>query len=362
MNGMAATVYFIVPDGIDDADRVSGGNVYDQRIRDGLRERGADVRMVLVAEERWHEAADALSLIPHDSLVLIDGLIAVAASGALGAHSARLRIVVLAHMVAGAMPGIRDAAGTAEREREALHAARRVIATSEWTRSELVTRALADPDRVTVVRPGTDAAPVATGSASGRHLLCVGTVAAHKGQDVLVHALAGMADLRGWTCSIVGSVNAEPDFAARTSAAIDSAGLTDRVALTGVLTGRRLADAYDTADLVVVPSRAESYGMVVAEAFARGIPVVAARVGGIPEAIAGSRAGILLPSNDPWALRMVLRLWWGDAGRRASLRAEALRSRAATRSWDEAAEAISAALSRCPSTMDAVGPGRRRAG
>jgi glycosyltransferase involved in cell wall biosynthesis len=288
-------------------------------------------------------------------------LIAVAAAGVLVAHSTRLRIVVLAHMVASAMPGIRDQARTAECEREALHAARHVIAVSEWTRAELIARALAEPDRITVARPGTDAAPAGTGSTSGGHLLCVGTIAAHKGQDVLVHALAGMADLPGWTCSIVGSVNVDPDFVAQTSAAIRSAGLTERIALLGALTGRRLTDAYDAADLVVAPSRAESYGMVVAEALARGIPVVATRVGGIPEAIAGSKAGILIPPNDPQALRAVLRQWWEDAGRRAELKAEALRSRSAARGWGETAEIIAAVLSGA-STMGADGHGRRLAG
>ena len=92
-------VHFVVPDGIDDPERVSGGNVYDQRIRDELRARGWDVRMVLVPEERPSDLAHALSLLPQDSLVVVDGLIAVAASGALDAHSTRLRIVVLAHMV-----------------------------------------------------------------------------------------------------------------------------------------------------------------------------------------------------------------------------------------------------------------------
>jgi glycosyltransferase involved in cell wall biosynthesis len=356
-----ATVYFVVPDSIDDAERVSGGNVYDQRIREGLRARGLTVRMVLVPEGRARDLTNAMSLIPRDSLVLIDGLIAIAASGVLDAHSTRLRIVVLSHMVASAMPGIRDQAGTAEREREALHAARQVIAVSEWTRSELIARALSQPDRITVARPGTDAAPAATGSTSGGRLLCVGTVAAHKGQDVLVHALAGMTDLPGWTCSIVGSVNVEPDFVAQTSAAISSAGLTERIALLGALTGRRLTDAYNAADLVVAPSRAESYGMVVAEALARGIPVVATRVGGIPEAIAGSKAGILIPSNDPQALRAVLRQWWEDAGRRAELKAEALRSRTATRGWGETAEIITAVLSDA-STIDADAHGRRLAG
>ncbi len=353
---MTATVYFVVPDSIDDAEHVSGGNVYDQRIRDELRSLGLDVRMVLVPERRAREVARAMSVIPDDSLVLIDGLIAVAASGALDEHSTRLRIVVLAHMVAGAMPGIRDQAGTAAREREALHAARRVIATSEWTRSELIAQGLASADRITVARPGTDAAPAATGSASGGSLLCVGTVAAHKGQDVLVEALAGMAEVPGWTCSLVGSSTAEPDFVAQTLAAIGSAGLTGRIALRGVLTGRRLAEAYNAADLVVAPSRAESYGMAVADALARGIPVVATRVGGIPEAIAGSKAGILVPSDDPWALRVVLRQWSEDAGRRAGLKTEAMRSRSLARGWDETAATVAAVLSDCrPALRSAAG-------
>ena len=357
-----AAVRFLVPDGIDDDERVSGGNVYDRRISEALRAQGLDVRMALVAEDREHDVAHAMSALPRDALVVIDGLIAVAASEVLRAHATRLRIVVLAHMVASALPGIEEGARTAGREREALNAARRVITTSEWTRSELIARALAEPDRITVARPGTDAAPAATGSASGGHLLCVGAVAPHKGQDVLVQALAGMTDLPDWTCSIVGSLNADADFAIRTTAAIRSAALTERVVLMGVLTRPQLADAYRTADLVVVPSRAESYGMVVAEALARGIPVVATRVGGMPEAIAGSKGGILIPSNDPGTLRAVLRQWREEPGRRAELKAEAVRSRAMTRPWDESAGIVAAVLSDVRPAMDVTGFERRGAG
>ena len=158
MNRMAdAVVHFLVPDGIDDDERVSGGNVYDRRIGEAMRARGLDVRMVLVAADHGPDVAHTLSTLPRDALVLIDGLVAVGASEALDAHSTRIRIVVLAHMVASTVLGIPDDGRTAEREREALHAACRVIATSEWTRSELVVRALAEPDRITVARPGTDA-------------------------------------------------------------------------------------------------------------------------------------------------------------------------------------------------------------
>lgn len=358
----AATVYFLVPEGIDDDERVSGGNVYDRRLAEVMRARGLDVRLVRVADGRVQDVSHAMSALPRDALVLIDGLIAVAASEVLAAHANRLRIVVLAHLVASAVPGMHDDGRTAEREHEALDAARRVITTSEWTRSELVVRVLAEPDRIVVARPGTDAVPAAPGSEQGGHLLCVGAVAPHKGQDVLVHALAGMTDLPDWTCSIVGSLDADRDFASLTTAAIRSGRLTERVALVGVLTGQRLADAYGAADLVVAPSRAESYGMVVAEALARGIPVVAARVGGVPEAIAGSKAGILIPPNDPVALRAVLRRWQEDVGWRAVLKAEAMRSRTVTRAWDEPAGVVAAVLREVRPTVDVIGYGRRHAG
>jgi glycosyltransferase involved in cell wall biosynthesis len=329
-------VHFLVPDGVDDDERVSGGNVYDRRLAEGLRRLGLDVRMMPVAVGRVADAASATSWLPDDALVLVDGLLGVAASEVLAAQAARLRVVVLAHMVAAlVLEG--DAGRTAAREREALRAARRVITTSEWTRSELIERDIAEPERVVVARPGVDAVPASPGSRSGEHLLCIGAIAAHKGQDVLVAALAGLADVPGWTCSIVGSLDADAPFASRTADALVSAGLSDRVTLSGVLTGSRLDEAYRTADLVVAPSRAESYGMVVAEALARGIPVVAAHVGGIPEAIAGRAAGILVAPEDADALRAVLRRWLEDTGWRAALKAEAMATRGATRSWEQTA-------------------------
>ena len=113
-----AAVQFLVPDGIEDDERVSGGNVYDRRIGEALRAQGVDIRMVRVAADGGHEVASALSALHRDDVVLIDGLLAVAASRVLEAQSTRLRIVVLAHMVASALPRIQDRASTAEREHE----------------------------------------------------------------------------------------------------------------------------------------------------------------------------------------------------------------------------------------------------
>lgn len=336
-----ARVFFVVPECIDDAERVSGGNVYDRRIRDRLRADGWDVRMILVGGDGAGHLAAALSQLPGDALVLVDGLLATDAAEAFAAEGARLRLVALAHMVA---------ADLTDPQRGAYGVARRIIATSNWTRTELIGRDAADPHRIVVAHPGTDPAPTTAASASGARLLCVGTIAPHKGQDLLIRALADCADVEQWTCAMVGSLRAAPDFAATLRAATESAGLGDRITFTGVLTGRALEDAWGRADLLVMPSRSESYGMVVAEALARGIPVLTSGAGGIPEAIGQSGAAMVVPPEDPWALQVVLRQWWASRARREELKAAALRARDAARPWSATARMVAFALSEAAAT------------
>jgi glycosyltransferase involved in cell wall biosynthesis len=336
-------MYFVVPDSIDDLARVSGGNLYDQRVRDGLREREWDVRMRKIPDAGETPVARILSELPDGALTLIDGLIAVREPDALVAHSNRLRIVVLAHMVA-----------SVARERETLRAARRVIATSGWTRDELISRDVADPDNVVVATPGTEPAAKSVASPSGGRLLCVGVVAPHKGQDLLARALGQLTEMDGWTCTFAGSLSAAPEFVEELARTIRVSGLAGRTTFTGVLDGRQLDEAYGRADLVVVPSRNESFGMVVAEALARGIPVLATRVGGIPEAIAGSPASILVPPEDPWALEVVLRQWLANPERRAELKTAAAEARGMVRPWAATIAAIESTLTEVALSAAAV--------
>ncbi len=342
------SVYFVVPDAIDDPDRVSGGNVYDQHVREGLRRSGWDVRMVLIPEGCGSLTSRTLSQLPDGALMLIDGLIAVRESEALVAHSSRLRIVVLAHMVASlhgeAITEASQVAASVDREREALRAAKRIIATSGWTRSELISRDFAEPQHVVVAYPGTDPAATTVASRSGGRLLCVGVVAPHKGQDLLVRALARLTDIDDWTCTLVGSLDAAPGFVDELKQTIRRTHLTTRATFTGILTGRMLESAYSQADLIVVPSRNESFSMVVAEALARGIPVVAAHVGGIPEAMSSTAAGIIVPPEDPWALEVVLRQWWVSQGRRTELKTAAVGARETVRPWSAAIAVIASTL------------------
>ena len=133
-----------------------------------------------------------------------------------------------------------------------------------------------------------------------------------------------------WHCRCVGSLDRDPAFAKALGRRVRDGGLGDRVCFAGPLTEAELDRSYGAADLLVLASRAETYGMVVTEALARGLPVVAAEVGGVPEAL-GSRRGrrrargcsCRRTTRPRWARRCAPgwatpRCAGGCAGRRAS--------------------------------------------
>ena len=336
----SGVVHFVVPAGVDDPARTSGGNVFDRRAAEGLSAIGWDVRIVRV--DAATDVARALSHLSTGALVLVDGLVARRAPDAIEAAAERLRVVVLAHMVSAAFPDAdpREVEG----ERRALRVARRVIATSEWTRTELMRSEEIPAERIVVATPGADDAPIAIGTPTGGALLCVGVVAPHKGQDVLIEALRRLDANAPWTCTIAGSLDACPDFADRIGALVADAGLGDRVAMTGVLSQSELDEAYRRTDLVVAPARVESYGMAIADALRRGIPVIASAVGGIPQTVAGSGAALLVPPDDPKELSEALRRWMSDPRLRARLKGEAVRTRSSLPRWSDTVDRIGATL------------------
>ena len=313
----------MVPEGIDDPTRPSGGNTYDRRICDGLAALGWTVYEHAVRDAS--ALAAAVARIPDGAVVLLDGLIASPAPEALVPHAHRLRQVVLMHMPFGD-----------DDERAVLEAATAVVTTSEWTRRRLGDLYDLPADRVHVAQPGVDAAALAPGSAAGDALLCVAAVTPGKGHDVLIDGLAMAADL-SWHCTCVGSLDRDPVFASSVRRRARDNGLGDRVRFPGPRTGPELDRAYVDADLLVLASYAETYGMVITEALARGLPVIAADVGGVTEALGcgddGTRPGLLVPPGDPAALRAALRSWLGDAELRERLRQAARERRASLRGW-----------------------------
>jgi hypothetical protein len=348
------TVHVVVPAGIDDPQRPSGGNAYDRQLCAGLPDVGWAVQEHL-APGPWpvpdaaalQTLARALEPVPDGAVVLVDGLVASSAPEVLVPAARRLRLVVLVHLLLGAQPPGHLVPGAQERERAVLTAARAVVATSGWSRGLVLRTHPLDPRRVHVAVPGTDPAPAAPGTRDGSRLLCVATVAWHKGHDLLVAALADVADLP-WRCVCAGPPGPDPAFAADLRRRADRAGLGARLVLTGPLTGGALHQAYAEADVVVLASRGETHGMVVGEALARGLPVVATAVGGVPDAVGcatdGSRPALLVPPEDVPALATALRSWLTEPVLRQRLRHSAALRRADLPTWSSTVRAVAEVL------------------
>ena len=342
-------VHVVVPDGIDDPARPSGGNAYDRRVCAGLAAIGWSVRLHAVAGSWPHPDAEAhaalgrvLERVPDGAAVLLDGLVASTAPEVIVPQAGRLRLVALVHMPLGA--GAAD--GARARERAVLGATAGAITTSGWARRALVDLYGLPGERVHVAEPGADAAGLAPGTATAGALLCVAAVIPGKGHDVLVDALARVTG--PWQCLCVGSLERDPAFAERLRRRVRDRGLEGRVRFAGPRSGRELARSYRGADVLVLASRAETYGMVVTEALARGLPVVAAQVGGVPEALGhgagGVRPGLLVAPGDPAALGSALRAWLGDAGLRQRLRQAARERRAALPRWSATTAVVAGVL------------------
>jgi glycosyltransferase involved in cell wall biosynthesis len=346
-------VHVVAPEGFDDPGWPTGGNIYDRRACAGLAGAGWDV-LVTTVSGAWPapgpgaraDLARVVSAIPDGETVLIDGLIASPAAAQLLPHIGRTRMTVLLHMPLATVLDTHLDASAQRSERVVLRAATGVVVTSEWTRQQVLTRYAIPAHRVYVARPGVDQVAAPARPVRG-HLICVGVLGPHKGQDVLVEALAGLAE-RDWHCVLAGAPDRDPDFVEELQTRITRLGYGHRVRLAGVLTGAALSHAYTTADLLVAPSRSETYGMAVTEALAHGLPVVAAAVGGLPEALGctadGTRPGQLVPPGDPAALAAALGDWLGDERHRHRLRAAARQRRSSLRGWEQTTQEIANAL------------------
>jgi glycosyltransferase involved in cell wall biosynthesis len=346
-------VHVIAPEGFDDPGQPTGGNIYDRRVCAGLAEAGWDVLVTTVAPA-WPspdpgaraDLARVVSAVPDGATVLIDGLIAAPAAEQLLPHTGRVRMTVLLHMPLATAPGTHHDASAERSERAVLRAAAGVIATSEWTRQQVLTRYAVPDHQIHVARPGADRVAAPARPVPG-HLICVGVLSHHKGQDLLVEALAALPE-RDWHCLLIGPLDRDPGFAGQLQARIARLGYGHRVRLSGVLTGAALSHAYTTADLLVAPSRSETYGMTVTEALAHGLPVIAAGAGGLPEALGftagGTRPGQLVPPGDPAALAAALGEWLGDGRHRDRLRAAARERQSTLGGWDRTTQEIASAL------------------
>jgi glycosyltransferase involved in cell wall biosynthesis len=308
----------------------TGGYAYDRRVLALLPHAGVAIRHLQLPGSfpapTAADLADAdrqLSAIAPDVAVLIDGL----AYGAMPADLvARIRgpIIALVHhplcLEAGLEPLRRRQ--LQDLETAALACARKVVVTSPTTARTLMVDFAVPAGKITVAEPGTDPAQRATGTGRPLQLLAVGSVVPRKAYDLLVRALQSLVD-RDWRLAIAGPTDRSPQALADLEAELCRTGLGRRVTLLGAVGQDRLADLYARADIFVLPSLYEGYGMVLGEAMARGLPIVCT-TGGAAAETAPDAAAIKVSPGDQAALSAAIGRLLDD---------QALRARMAEASW-----------------------------
>jgi glycosyltransferase involved in cell wall biosynthesis len=342
---------FIVPGALD---QLTGGYLFDRRIVDALRATG---RRVAVHElpGRFPEAdtvarraaAVVLAGLAAADVAVIDGLALPAFAACLPEAATRLRLVGFVHHALALETGL----SLPQREALALVEARLlpllagVLCPSRITAWHVEELGVARP-RIVVTPPGTDRrSPRRRARPPGAlRLLSVGTVTPRKGHLLLIEALADLAGC-AWQLLIVGSLTRDPKTAAVLKRAIAHHRLGERVTLAGEWPPERLDTAYAEADIFVLPSFHEGYGMAFAEALAHGLPIVATTAGAIPETVPAA-AGLLVPPGDRAALGRALAMVLDDGALRARLGQAAAKAGAALPEWPAATEGWIAALDR----------------
>ena len=346
---MVNRVAFAVP---GDLATPTGGYAYDRRIIAELRRLGWDVELLPLGDGFPAPTADQIAIaqarllaIAMDRPVVIDGLAFSVLPEVAATLHARQPVVALIHHPLACETGLVPARvqQLEDSERRALAAARLVVTTSRPTADLLVARFGVPPARIDVILPGTDRVPLSTGSGGPEvELLSVGAIVPRKGFDLLVDALARLADLP-WRLTIAGDRARDPGAVGRLDAAVARHGLHDRIRSLGAVSSDELAVLYARADLFVLASLFEGYGMAYAEAIAHGLPIIGTTGGAIPDTVPAS-AGRLVQPGDIEALARALRDLIGSDVQRRALAAAARTAAAALPSWADSGGQFALAL------------------
>lgn len=249
-----------------------------------------------------------------------------------------------------AVSGDREPESRARAEAEVMSCADAVLANATAEAEQLVEYYDADPSRIEIVPPGVDHALFSPGNQAGARwalrttddplLVFIGRIQPLKGVDVAVEALALTArkDARLW---IVGGASGQGggDEVDRIRSLIDDRGLAERVQFIPAQPHHLLSTYYRAADLCLVPSRSESFGLVALEAAACGVPTVASAVGGLLTLVDHGHTGYLVDGRDPadYAARIDTILGDPVLARRLSVSAAA---RARTYTWSTSASRL----------------------
>ena len=330
----------------------TGGYAYDRRMIAELGDLGWRIDLLDLGEGfPWpNEATRAnartqLLSTPAGCGIVVDGLALGVLPEAASQLTGRNPLLALVHHPLALESGLSVQQSDALRasERAALAAVRGVIVTSAATARLVASDYSVPAERITVARPGSDPVRPTPGSRDGVvRLLSVGAVVPRKGYDVLIAAMATLTDL-SWRLTIAGDRTRDKNAATQLDADIARHALGQRVAALGAVSPQSLEALYAEADVFVLASHFEGYGMAYAEAVAHGLPVIGTSAGAIPDTVPPD-ASLLVDPGDALALAKALRRVIGDAGVRRRLAGAAAAAAPQLPTWRHSAEIFARAL------------------
>lgn len=339
---------FAVP---GDIETMTGGYLYDRRLAHALGASGITVHHLALGDSfpnptarDMAQAFMQLARLPRDCPALVDGL----AFGALDTDRlsrVHAPLVALVHHPLALEPGLTatQAREMAARETANLALARHIVVTSPHIARLLEIEYGVARARISIARPGfvRATAPGPRKAASPPLILSVGILARRKGHDILMRALARIADL-DWQAVIVGRAH-EPETARSLQELRKELGLSARLRLTGEIPQADLDALYGRACLFALATRYEGYGIVFDEAMGHALPIVSTTAGATPDTVP-SGVGVLVPPDDVNAFADALRRLLGDARLRDAKARAAREAAARLGDWSQTAKVVSAAL------------------
>ena len=332
----------------------TGGYLYDKRLMQELESSTVNgvnwnIRRISLEGDypfpnqlQRERAARVFAELENNALVVVDGLAYSVLPEIVATQAQRLQLIALVHHPLALETGLTGEQSLLlkKQETQALAHARHVITTSKLTASSLHEYGV-PADKVTAILPGNDDAPLALGSGTETlNLLCVATLTQRKAHHILLDALASIKELP-WHLYCVGSTSRDSQTYKELEKKREQHALLQRVTFTGELQEHELQEYYMKADVFVLASLHEGYGMVLSEAITYGLPIVCTNAGAMPDTVP-TGAGMLVPPSDVNALANALKNIIANTTLRAQLQSAALKARERRRSWQQAAADFSA--------------------
>ncbi len=336
-------ILFIIP---GDINLPTGGYRYDRTILECWQKLGINYELISLdgnfpfpTTSEKKEALDRIDDFPRADIAIIDGLAGGVLPEFLQALAAKMKVVALIHHPLCLENGLSDvqAKMLEQSEAEGLEFVTGII-TSSTTTAKTVKELFNVSVPLQPIEPGVERGEVRSEQPNGNpvNLLCVGSIIERKGHRILFEALSGLTEL-DWYLDCIGKTDFDPVLYDSLESYLAENDLSSRIKFHGAVDFSELQEAYTNADLFVLPSLYEGYGMVYAEAIVRGIPVIATTAGAIPQTVP-DRCGLLVEPNDVSSLREALRNALSSEDLRARMRLACIEAEPGFPTWESSAK------------------------